>query len=100
MPEELDFSLLPESLQPLASLISRYAESDDADRSTLLEQASDDELRELRDAPDGQWDANNAYLDEHVAAEPGPHQEVASALDSFSQAAMEARAELKRREAW
>jgi hypothetical protein len=87
----LDFSLLPEELQHLAPLISRYAESDDVERSKLLERASDAELHELAEAPVGHWDAINAFLDANVAADPGPAQDVALALDSFAQAAMEAR---------
>jgi cell division protein FtsI/penicillin-binding protein 2 len=98
MSEELDFSLLPEELQPLAPLISRYAESDDVDRSEVLENASDDELRELSEAPAAHWDAINAFLDENVASDPGPRQDVALALDSFSQAAMEARYALEERQ--
>ena len=99
MAGDLDVSLLPAELQPLAPLISRYAESDDVGRSELLEQATDEELRELSAAPSAHWGAINAFLDENVAAEPGPRQEVALALDSFSQAAMEARYELERRRA-
>ncbi|MGZ4379883.1 MAG: hypothetical protein ACXVZ2_00275 [Gaiellaceae bacterium] len=97
MADELDSSLLPDELRHLAPLIHRYAESDDVDRSDLLENASDEELRELSEAPSAHWDAINAFLDENVA-EPGPRQEVALALDSFSQAAMEARYELERRQ--
>jgi hypothetical protein len=33
---ELDFPLLSDDLQPRATLIARYAESDDAERSELL----------------------------------------------------------------
>ena len=98
MADEVNFSLLPAELQPLAPLISRYAESDDVERSDLLENASDDDLRELAEAPSAHWDAINAFLDENVEAEPGPRQDVALALDSFSQAAMEARYELERRQ--
>jgi cell division protein FtsI/penicillin-binding protein 2 len=97
MAGDVDFSLLPAELQPLAPLISRYAESDDVGRSELLESASDEDLRELSEAPSAHWDAINAFLDENVRAEPGPRQEVALALDSFSQAAMEARFELETR---
>jgi hypothetical protein len=99
MPDELDFSLLPEELQPLGPLIARYAESDDVDRSELLANASDEELRELSEGPSAHWDAINAFLDENVEAEPGPRQDVALALDSFSQAAMEARSKLEERDA-
>ena len=97
MTDGLDFSLLPEELQGLTAFISRYGESDDADRSELLENASDEELRQLSEAPATHWDAINAFLDENVASDPGPRQDVALALDSFSQAAMEARFALKER---
>jgi hypothetical protein len=95
--EQLDFSLLPEELQHLGPLISRYSESDDVDRSEVLGQASDPDLRELSEAPEGHWDAINAFLDENVAADPGPAQDLALALDSFSQTAMEAKYELDSR---
>jgi len=94
---EPDLSLLPQDLQELVRLIPRYAESDDVQRSALLEAASDDELRDLTTAPQEHWDAINAFLDEHIQAEPGPHQDVALALDSFAQASMEAQFELRRR---
>ncbi len=97
MADGLDFSILPEELRPLAPLIGAYAEADDVGRSELLEQASDEEPRELTEAPDGHWDAINAFLDENVEAEPGPAQHVALALDSFAQAAMEAKYELDAR---
>ena len=95
--EELDFSILPDELRSLAPLISRYAESDDVDRSELLEQASDEELRELSEAPEAHWETINTFLDRNVEAEPGPSQDVALALDSFAQAAMEAKLELDTR---
>ena len=95
--EELDFSILPDELRSLAPLISWYAESDDVDRSELLEQASDEELRELSEAPEAHWEAINTFLDRNVEAEPGPSQDVALALDSFAQAAMEAKLELDTR---
>jgi hypothetical protein len=99
MSGELDFSLLPEDLRHLGPLITRYAESDDVDRSALLSGVSNEELRELSDGPSAHWDAINAFLDENVEAEPGPRQDIALALDSFSQAAMEARYELEERDA-
>ncbi|HYX85993.1 MAG TPA: hypothetical protein VE777_13555 [Gaiellales bacterium] len=95
--EELDFSLLPNELRRLGPLIARYAESDDVIRAAMLEKATDEDLRELSSAPVEHWDAINAYLDENIRAEPSPRQAVALALDSFSQAAMEARFELERR---
>ena len=98
MPEdELDLSLLPSELQHLGPLICTYAEADDADRSTALTNASDQELRALSEAPSLHWDAINTFLDENIAGEPGPLQDVALALDSFSQAAMEAKLELDQR---
>lgn len=63
----------------------------------LLEQASDEELRELSEAPEAHWEAINTFLDRNVEAEPGPSQDVALALDSFAQAAMEAKLELDTR---
>jgi cell division protein FtsI/penicillin-binding protein 2 len=95
--EGLDFSVLPDELRHLSPLISRYAESDDVDRSELLEQASDEELRELSEAPEAHWEAINTFLDQHVEAESGSSQDVALALDSFAQAAMEAKLELATR---
>jgi hypothetical protein len=95
--DDLDLSLLPAELQHLAPLISRYAEADDVARSDLLASASRDELGELAQAPTAHWDAINAFLDEHVAGEPGPAQDVALALDAFPQASLEARFELESR---
>ena len=92
----LDFSLLPEDLQPLAPFIAKYAESDDVERSELLGNASPDELRELSVAANPHWDAINAFLDQNME-QIGPKQDLALALDAFSQAAMEAGAELEGR---
>jgi hypothetical protein len=74
-----------------------YSEADDVARADLLAAASPDKLKELADAPTAHWDAINAFLDEHVAAELGPEQDVALALDAFAQAALEARSELESR---
>jgi hypothetical protein len=95
--EELDFSLLPDELRHLAPLMARYSESDDVDRSKLLAQASDEELGELSEAPAAHWESINAFLDKNVEAAPGPTQDIALALDSFAQAAMEAKLELDAR---
>ena len=94
--DALDFSLLPNDLQPLAPLIAKYAESDDAERGDLLANASTDELRELSTAADPHWDAINAFLNDNMD-EIGPRQDLALALDGFSQAAMEAASELEQR---
>jgi hypothetical protein len=100
MPDEtgLDFSLLPDDLQQLAPLIARYAESDDVGRSALLANASSDDLRVLSTSADPHWDAINAFLDDNMEL-LGPRQDLAIALDGFSQAAMEARQVLEEREA-
>lgn len=94
--DALDFSLLPDDLQPLAPLIAKYAESDDAERAELLANASTDELRELSTAADPHWDVINAFLNDNME-EIGPRQDLALALDGFSQAAMEAGSELEGR---
>jgi hypothetical protein len=94
--DELHFSLLPDDLQPLAPLIAKYAEGDDADRADLLANASTDELRELSTAANPRWDAINAFLNDNME-EVGPRQDLALALDGFSQAAMEAGSELEGR---
>jgi hypothetical protein len=90
----VDLSRLPGDLQPLVPLIRRYAASDDVERETRLEAASDDELRELSEAPHGLWDAINRYLDENITSAL-PYE--ATVLDSFAQAALEAELELRRR---
>jgi hypothetical protein len=95
---EPDFTLLPDELQPLAPLIRKYAVADDLARSERLGKSSTNELRELSAAADLHWDATNAYLDENMSP-PGPRQDMALALDSFSQAAMEAGLELQNRDA-
>jgi hypothetical protein len=91
MDAAVDLSLLPDDLGHLAPLIARYAASDDVERGELLDRASDKELEELVRAPAASWPAINAFLDEHVASAPGPSQDLALALDSFAQAALEAR---------
>ena len=49
------------------------------------------------EAPEAHWEAINTFLDRNVEAEPGPSQDVALAMDSFAQAAMEAKLELDTR---
>jgi hypothetical protein len=90
----VDLSRLPGELQGLVPLIRRYAASDDVERETRRAGASDDELRELSDAPHGLWDAINRYLDENITSAL-PYE--ATVLDSFAQAALEAELELRRR---
>ena len=90
----VDLGRLPNELQPLVPLIRKWAGSDDSDREIRLEVASDDELRELASAPEGLWDEINAYLDDNIESEE-PYE--ATVLDSFAQAALEARSELESR---
>jgi hypothetical protein len=91
---EVDLSRLPPNLQPLVPLIRRWSRGDDEERSTQLTGASDDDLRELRDAPAALWDPINAYLDENVTSEE-PYEAIV--LDGFAQAALEAGLELQNR---
>ena len=90
----VDLERLPGQLQPLVPLIRKWAASDDVERSDRLSRASDEELRELSEAPAALWDEINAYLDENITS-ADPYE--ATALDSFAQAALEARFELQRR---
>ena len=99
MPEEIDgievdLSRLPADLQPLVPFIREWSVSDDVGRYDRIEAASSEDLERLRDAFDPHWDAINAYLDENIESEE-PYE--ATALDSASQAAMEAGFELERR---
>jgi hypothetical protein len=93
---ELDFALLPEEMRSLGPLIARYAESDDVVRENLLAAAAADDLQQLADAAEPHWDAINKFLDENIEV-IGPRQDLALALDSFAQAAMEARMEREQR---
>jgi hypothetical protein len=93
---EPDFAILPAELQPLIPLIRKYAESDDVARSDLLAAASSDELGQVTSLVSPHWEAINSFLDANMSP-PGPHQDVAVALDSFAQAAIEAQYELQNR---
>ena len=75
-------------------LIREWAVGDDEERSGRLAEASDEALRGLRDAPHGQWDAINAYLDENITGDD-PYEAIV--LGYFSEAAMEARLLLEER---
>ena len=96
--DERDFDLLPAQMRDLAPLIERYGESDDVERSELLERASTDELRALAAAAEPHWDEINSFLGENMG-EVGAKQDLAIAVDAFAQAAMEARIELEQRDA-
>jgi hypothetical protein len=77
-------------------MIRRYAVADDIARSALVAAASSDELQAMSCAASPHWDAINVYLGENMTP-PGPRQDVALALDSFAQAAIEAHLELEQR---
>ncbi len=87
---EVDLTLLPDDLRPLAPLIRRYAAGDDVERGELLAAATPEERAELERAAQPHWDAINAYLDAHIERPGTPEQDVALVLDAFAQAAMEA----------
>ena len=97
---EVDLSLLPPDLQPLAPLIRKYAAGDDVERTDRLYAASTAELRELADAMTAERsDAADAFLNAHME-EPGtPEQDVALVLSSFWEATAEAAVILEEREA-
>ena len=97
---EVDLSLLPPALQPLAPLIRKYAAGDDVERTDRLYAASTEELRELADAMTAERsDAADAFLNAHME-EPGtPEQDVALVLSSFWEATAEAAVILEEREA-
>ena len=72
----------------------KWATGDDEECSQRLGAASEDELRELRDAPAGLWDFINAYPDKNVARDE-PYEAIV--LDGFAQTAMEADSERRTR---
>jgi hypothetical protein len=94
---EVDLSLLPTELEPLAPFIRRYAASDDGVRSDRVSDASVEELQALFQAVEPRWDAIEAYMDEYMERPGSPEQNVALVLSSLSEAAAEARLELERR---
>jgi hypothetical protein len=96
---EVDLSLLPRDLQPLAPLIRKYAAGDDVERTDRLHAASTEELRELdRAMTADRWDSVNAFLDAHSAQMVTPEEDVAYVLGAFAEAAAEAAVILEERE--
>lgn len=96
---EVDLSLLPAILQPLAPLIRKYAAGDDVERTDRLYAASTEELRELdRMMTAKRWDATNAFHEAHIDATGTPEQDVALVLSSFAEAAAETAVILEERE--
>jgi hypothetical protein len=88
MDDDVDLTELPEQFHPLIPLIERWAISDDAQRSAAMAGASDEDKRALLAAVAPQFDAIDAYLDEHDDLE------VAAYLGTLAEAAAEAAVEL------
>jgi hypothetical protein len=96
---EVDLSLLPPDLQPLAPLIRKYAAGDDVERTNRLYAASTEELRELdRAMTVERWEAVDAFHYAHIDATGTPEQDVALVLSSFAEAAAETAVILEERE--
>jgi hypothetical protein len=96
---EVDLSLLPPDLQPLAPLIRKYAAGDDVERTDRLYAASTEELRELDRAMTARrWESVDAFHYAHIEATGTPEQDVALVLSSFAEAAAEAAVILEERE--
>lgn len=95
---EVDLSLLPPNLRPLAPLIRKYAAGDDVERTDRLDAASTEELRELDQAMAKRWESVDAFHYAHIEATGTPEQDVALVLSSFAEAAAEAAVILEERE--
>ena len=95
---EVDLSLLPPDLQPLAPLIRKYAAGDDVERTDRLYAASTEELRALDRAMAERWEPVDAFHYAHIEATGTPEQDVALVLSSFAEAAAEAAVILEERE--
>jgi hypothetical protein len=92
-PRVSDFSDLPAQFHNLVPLIERWAESDDADRDALLDEASDSELMDLVSAVDPRFKQINEYLDSFE----GTPTESATALGTLAECAAEAQLKLSQR---
>jgi hypothetical protein len=95
-----DLALMPEELSDLAPLIRKFAISDDVDREVQMGRTSRRELEALASLSDPQWNALEAFLDEHMEDTGTPLQDVALVLSAFGEAAAEARLELARQSPW
>lgn len=83
-----DAKLLPKGLQKLVPLMKRWAESDDADRVQLLEQASKRSLEKLVESVEPHLAEIDHYLNK-FGSQPMP--EAATALGTLAECALEAR---------
>ena len=91
--DSFDLSALPDSFRDLKPFILRWAESDDAERTALLEESTQEPLRELIEAVSPHFEQINEYLDS-FGDRPAP--EAATALGALAEAAAEARLKLQR----
>jgi hypothetical protein len=64
----VDLTLLPSQLHDVAPLIRRFAVGDDLVRSERIESTPEVELEGLAGLSSAQWDALDAFLDEHMDA--------------------------------
>ena len=85
--------LLPEGFASLETLAEKWCVADDVDRSTVMDNASADELQTLIDTVSPQFEAINAHLDTKNDDDPEWN------LGTLAEAACEARFELDRRNA-
>ena len=86
-----DHVALPKKLRGLARLMERWAESDDGERSRLLDKASPRSLRKLVEAVVPHFDEIHQYLNSFGDA---PLPEVATQLQTLAECACEARLRL------
>jgi hypothetical protein len=93
----VDLALLPAALLELRPLIRKFAIGDDAVRDSEMQSAPISELEALARLTGAQWDAINAFLDEHMEETGTPQQDVALVLSAFAEAAAEAPLDLDRR---
>jgi len=93
----VELALLPEPLRELAPLIRKFAIGDDVVRNTEMQGATVSELETLAHLTAAQWEAIEAFLEEHMEKPGTPEQDVALVLSTFGEAAAEARLDLARR---
>jgi hypothetical protein len=86
-----DLAALPKEFERLAPSIERWAESDDGERSRLLDKASPSSLRKLVDAVDPHFGGIHRYL---TSFGDSPLPDVATQLQTLAECASEARLRL------
>jgi hypothetical protein len=86
-----DQGALPKEFRGLAKFMERWAESDDAERSRILDKATPRSLRKLVDAVAPHFDGIDRYL---RSFSDGPMPEDATQLQTLAECACEARLRL------